>query len=551
MKPDPRIIYKIVDKMESDPEFAFDTEGNPDIERALRDEIHYREGRRSAQSAMDDEPPAPVPQEDAFTRFMNAGSAATKPDQPAGAAIRGAGQGIGLGWGDEALAAGKAVGNALIHPDQDTPGNFKQIYNDDVKESRDNWNTALEKQPLAANAGMLVGGLAAPVKGVGLAGAGKYANAAFKGAQIGGVMGAGMNENPEDIGRDVDHGMIAGGVLGAAGEAIGTGVGRAANWVSNKADDLLAAALDIPVGSDEYILYKQNGLFDKIMAIVRGNSNAPYTAGQTRMNIEAPYEGVEGSALYPKVDRMRQLPPTDSAPPAFGTQGKIGPVGQPQSIDFGPTTPTNSGVAGDFNDALANVHSGPPEWVSGRQAPGPGEFRGGMDDWMNMSSSDLAEILPPRNPVDVAPPRQIRAAPRPPPAPVAPPAPQMPEEAQIASQKLGGLIKKGGGGFLPSSGGLQPSTFTGGLAQAVMGRSEFVGGVGFSKIADKMANLLAASDAASGMSRMASGKMKQLIDAVLASPHPEVEDYMAQEMSPPYKALRMEAQNALEKETGN
>jgi hypothetical protein len=127
------------------------------------------------------------------------------------------------------------------------------------------------------------------------------------------------------------------------------------------------------------------------------------------------------------------------------------------------------------------------------------------------------------------------------------PAPnQMPYADRVASQQLGKVADKGGGGLLPKTGtGLTPSTFKGGIASAMMGKAELASGLGFNKIADGMRALVQRSDMAAGASQVGTGKLLQLIDAVQQSEDPSLEDYLAQEMSPEYRALRMEAADAI------
>lgn len=128
------------------------------------------------------------------------------------------------------------------------------------------------------------------------------------------------------------------------------------------------------------------------------------------------------------------------------------------------------------------------------------------------------------------------------------PAPnQMPEAERIASRQLGQVADKSGGGLLPRS-GITPSTFQGGITSAAMAKAPMAIGVGGHKLASKMKDIIGRGDQAAGMSRALSGKMMQLIDAVFNSENVDLEDYLAQEMSPEYKAIKMEAQSELEKE---
>lgn len=80
---------------------------------------------------------------------------------------------------------------------------------------------------------------------------------------------------------------------------------------------------------------------------------------------------------------------------------------------------------------------------------------------------------------------------------------------------------------------------------AVRDRSLPAIGIGVHRVATKMAEILDRADAAQGMSSVAGSTLRALIEAVQSSPNPELEDYLAKEMSAEYNAASIEAANEL------
>lgn len=129
------------------------------------------------------------------------------------------------------------------------------------------------------------------------------------------------------------------------------------------------------------------------------------------------------------------------------------------------------------------------------------------------------------------------------------PAPnQMPFPDRAASTALQGVANTSSAmDVAAGSQSIKPAT---GMWGAIKDRTLPVAGIGFHKVAEKMVQMIEQSNAAAGMSGVASGKLMQLIQAVRSAENPELEDYLAKEMSPEYNHWAAEAKSELEKEQG-
>ena len=120
--------------------------------------------------------------------------------------------------------------------------------------------------------------------------------------------------------------------------------------------------------------------------------------------------------------------------------------------------------------------------------------------------------------------------------------PQMPPMQRDISGKLGAIGNKYGTGPIPKTGSL------GEISGGMMSRGGLSAGSGVHKIAAKMLSLLdnqtakmAGSAMVGAAGNASSEKMKRLIQTIVTSSDPALEDYLAQESLPEYRALRMEA----------
>lgn len=148
-------------------------------------------------------------------------------------ALRGAAQGASLGFADELTGGGEALGD-LLSGNSDFLDNYRKHRD----ESRANYKTAEEENPLSYLGGTLAGGLATPIP---LGGAKTIGQMALTGAKLGAAAGLGAGEADltqgelgkgiEETGKGALYGAGISGTLGAlgkAGEAIaGSNVGKA------------------------------------------------------------------------------------------------------------------------------------------------------------------------------------------------------------------------------------------------------------------------------------------------------------------------------------
>jgi hypothetical protein len=474
---DPRLVSQTIALMEQHPDATIEDDP-PGMVDAVLAEQERRAGAQSQQSIMDSGNELPPTDASKITaqeqnqrrmglpenKIMDSSRVSLKnqrdellsplsdmanPKKPVGAAIQGGAQGATLGFVDELAGAGNAIVETVKDPGISGQGTI-DAYKAGRDPLREDFKTATKEQPGYTAGGMLLGGGVAPIPRLGEGGA------MIQGGKVGGMAGFGMNEDLSRLPQNVEEGMMGGAVLGRAAEKIGSGIEAGGQWLGDKADDLLAAALKIPVGSKEYMQLKNFGLLDGILAKVRGSSEFPYGAGATRERIQQP--AIDSAQAGTDVNPDLEVPALSG----------------PQSLDAA--------------------------YTAGYMRP------------------------------------KTRPAPN-----------QMPFEDRVASDKLGETIKTGGSGLMPST-GLQPSTLQGGLYSAVMSRGEMVGGVGFSRIANAMRSMVNDVQNSTRMTHAGSGPLLQLIDAVEKSNTPDLDDYLAQEMSPEYKALRLEAADAASKE---
>jgi hypothetical protein len=170
---------------------------------------------------------------DKFAAPTAAEMAAIHPPSETESFIRGAGQGLTMGFSDEALAAAKAVSTV--------PGSWKELkqaYYEKVAQERVADKAAQEANPWSYGGGQVVGGIGGTlVGGAGLLGAGVKGIMAAKGVpammKAGGLMGAvggaGSAESlspsvlyPEMV-QGIALGAAAGGVMGGVGKLYGAG----------------------------------------------------------------------------------------------------------------------------------------------------------------------------------------------------------------------------------------------------------------------------------------------------------------------------------------
>jgi hypothetical protein len=206
-------------------------------------------------------------------------------------AVRGAGQGLSLGFWDELAGAGEALGQSVgvkglgdsdwsqvgltkplaLDPDRD----FGQAYT----EGRDKWRgedkIAKKENPYSYGTGEVAGSVASSfLPGLNVAKGASLANIAGKSALSGGLSGAGYSEadNLGDLAKDTGTGagigLVAGGTLGVlapkVGEALDYGVSRLKGGADDVAERLAGRALGAERGTIKKLGYdkvKQAGRY--------------------------------------------------------------------------------------------------------------------------------------------------------------------------------------------------------------------------------------------------------------------------------------------------
>lgn len=138
--------------------------------------------------------------------------------------VRGAAQGLSLGFADELAGILGAGGEAIQNPSK--LGDLAELYRKNRDESRELYKKAQEANPVTYGASEVGGGIASMfVPGLNV---GKGIKGA---AALGGAMGLGASEADltkgeiAEAAKDVGKGAALGGVVGAAGAAVGKGIG--------------------------------------------------------------------------------------------------------------------------------------------------------------------------------------------------------------------------------------------------------------------------------------------------------------------------------------
>lgn len=164
--------------------------------------------------------------------------------------IRGAAQGISLGFADELTGAVETALQTAKNPSEIT--NILDNYRKFRDESRANYEAAQQANPKSYLAGELVGGVV-PVLGTGGvaagAGLGKLAlQGAKMGATYGAATGAGMSKADltegdvggllKDTAIGATGGAVGGAVIGAAAPKVIEGIGKVGDYITNKSINL-------------------------------------------------------------------------------------------------------------------------------------------------------------------------------------------------------------------------------------------------------------------------------------------------------------------------
>jgi hypothetical protein len=177
--------------------------------------------------------PAPAQGSAVSLQQLDAAEAANRanaaPPSTAAAVLRGAGQGLTMGFGDE---LGGAIGSMFSRK------TYEQI-RDEIRAAD---KAAQEAHPFAFGAGEIGGGIgSALIPGLGIARGAKLATTVGKAALSGGIYGAGKSEGETagDIIADAAKGAAVGGAAGAAGHAIAKGVGAVARGAQGRVDKRL------------------------------------------------------------------------------------------------------------------------------------------------------------------------------------------------------------------------------------------------------------------------------------------------------------------------
>lgn len=542
--PNPIVVNEMVNQMELDPEAEIDLEGAPaGMEQAIMAEIQRREENKRRQSIIDAETVAhPATFDDQVTmrgEDMRKKGASEReisevqkdmlykernkdniiaPSHPFGAAARGVGRGITLDLADELGGAGNAIVESIKNPGLSNQGTI-DAYKAGRDEIREQNKEAMEAQPVASIVGMVGGGILNPVKNP---------------LAAGGVAGAGANENLSELPQDVEQGMKLGGLMSTGMSWAGAGLKAGAEKAMSAADNLIASSLEL--SSDELIALKADKqLYQRFLDVVKSKMPFGLNPQGARESIELPAieAGLEGTSVNPgrtaaqkmwRADRAGSgVPVNVEGPPPMHPKSWAKPSGKSRQIDL------DEGLRPE--DATLD------------------EFHGVEPLYNRASSADLNNMMPAHPGADKAL-RPVGKAPNSPAstgygAPEAPPigpATALSEAEQLASRQLGKVADL-------RRGGMEPSSLKGGIARMVMDRGGLAVGSGVHQVARRMRDALNNADAAAGMSRASSGALLRLIEAVENSPNPDLEDYLAKEMSPEYNALSLEAKNALEKET--
>lgn len=156
-------------------------------------------------------------------------------------ALRGAAQGVSLGFADEAVGGIEA----LWEKAKGNPAEFGNLYSQYRDESRAKNKAAQEANPASYTSGEVGGAVASAfIPGGALAKGAKLAHVAGRAALTGGIAGAGYSEgeNAVDIGKDVAAGAALGGTVGAVAPLVGRGISKVGDKAKSGAEWLSARA---------------------------------------------------------------------------------------------------------------------------------------------------------------------------------------------------------------------------------------------------------------------------------------------------------------------
>lgn len=541
----PDEVKKMVDYMESGGSVDLRDE-NGQLNNDLVKAIDYEVNQRQVKKVVD-------------TANQTATQAIDQANRPSAFKSAAAGylQGGTLGFGDE---IGGAIGAVTdpdvteeenIFPDRNSLGSKYERARNDYRRQNADMHAA---NPTAYRTGEFAGAMASPANKL-MPGAGpgaslgrKVATGVATGIPLGAAAGSGFSNDPTASGTAVDSaigagtGGVFGGIGAAAGHGLGKGMAAVGSWLSKKADDLLTSVLGFK--SDEIIALKYGDpeLYQEVLQVARkagDEAGFPYQSQPMRESIEGPavQQGVEGSVGNPPLSTSQRIAQADQS-------GSGVPVQQPK-----PQHPRAWGKPSGKGREHPISLSGDDQTL--------GAFHG-TDPYANTSSADMTAAMPAHPGASRAlAPQSEMGSKLPGDGPMVEPStgygepqtPQQPlsEAQQIVSKQLGTVADQNGGGILPKT-GMMPSTFKGGISSAAMAKTEMVGGIGLHKIGQKMIEMATNNDLAKGMSSAANGKLVQLVDAVMSSENPELEDFLAKEMSPLYNHMSLEAKRALEDE---
>lgn len=162
--------------------------------------------------------------------------------------LRGAAQGIGMGFADETTGGLEALWNKV----KGDPRAFGDLYKQYRDESRSNYNAAEEANPITYGGGQIAGGVGSLlIPGLNVAKGAGLAATAGKAALQGGLTGIGSSEADDlsGLAKDAASGAAIGGVLGSAGHAIGAAIPKVGEALDSTAEKLAGRALGAERGT--------------------------------------------------------------------------------------------------------------------------------------------------------------------------------------------------------------------------------------------------------------------------------------------------------------
>lgn len=406
---------------------------------------------------------------------------------------------------------------------------FKLNYKRGIEQNKSDRASAQAADPVGygmgqATSGALLGAGAGVVAGPGAAAQGLAGMAS----------GFAMDPHPSSA--------LAGGIGGAASTAVpksfASGIRKSGTALaeSDITDDMIADWLNMD--SNERIAAKSGGLhpqMDEIADVVRANASGGGGPQATREAIELPaiQRGAEGTSQNPmgKYPRPVDLEAQISTP-AKPKESWLNPSGRSTQVDLDWPTSNPSNI----EDAELLTHHG-------------------LDSPMyeNTSTQELADIAPPHPAADrlLAPKgKPIGPYGRPAPEPnsiqgfeTGPDQPPLSPPERYVSDKLGAVNDKGLD--------LVHQTPTGAVSRLIANRLAPAIGITAPALGQKMLQMLESKGngmIVGGLEGAGASKLRAAVQDVIGSDDPDVMDYMYQEMYPQYRALALEAKNALEKE---